>query len=143
MVDDAGDRDRAAGKPAAIGGGEDLALLARVRGDRAVMLSHRAILAAVAAIAELGQLRMRDHDRVLQVLPMYHLAGWVVAFLPITLIGGASVVPDVGFDSASVGLARPDHERPSGCRSHHRGATADRPRAAMRPPPAGWPPSRR
>jgi long-chain acyl-CoA synthetase len=93
---------------AAVGGGEDLALLARVRGDRAVMLSHRAILAAVAAIAELGQLRMRDHDRVLQVLPMYHLAGWVVAFLPITLIGGASVVPDIGFDSASVGANPPD-----------------------------------
>lgn len=97
----------AAAKPAAAGGGEDLALLARVRGDRAVMLSHRAILAAVEAIAELGRLRMRDHDRVLQVLPMYHLAGWVVAFLPITLIGGASVVPDVGFDSASVGAGRP------------------------------------
>ena len=31
-----------------IGGGEDLTLLARARGDRAVMLSHRAMLAAVA-----------------------------------------------------------------------------------------------
>jgi len=99
------------GRPAAIGGGEDLAILARVRGDRAVMLSHRAILAAVAAITELGKLRMRDHDRVLQVLPMYHLAGWVVAFLPITLFGGASVVPDVGFDSASVGA--PPAEAPN------------------------------
>jgi len=95
------------GRLAAVGGGEDLALLARVRGDRAVMLSHRAILAAVAAITELGQLRIRDHDRVLQVLPMYHLAGWVVAFLRRTVIGGASVVPDIGFDSASVGKAQP------------------------------------
>jgi long-chain acyl-CoA synthetase len=90
--------------PAAIGGGEDLALLARARGDRAVMLSHRAVLAAVAAIGELGNLRLRDHDRVLQVLPMYHLAGWVVAFLPIALIGGATIVPAVGFDSALVGV---------------------------------------
>src|SRR6185295_4335764 len=102
------DADPIAEPPAAIGGGEDLTLLARARGDRAVMLSHRAVLAAVAAIGELGQLRMRDHDRVLQVLPMYHLAGWVVAFLPITLIGGASVVPEIGFDSASVGRAQPE-----------------------------------
>jgi len=94
----------AAAPPAAIGGGEDLTLLARARGDRAVMLSHRAVLAAVAAIGELGKLRLRDHDRVLQVLPMYHLAGWVVAFLPIALIGGASVIPEVGFDAATVGI---------------------------------------
>ena len=68
------------------------------------MLSHRAVLAAVAAIGGIGALRLRDHDRALQVLPMYHLAGWVVAFLPLTLVGGASVVPEVGFDSATVGL---------------------------------------
>ena len=68
------------------------------------MLSHRAVLAAVAAIGELGNLRLRDADRVLQVLPMYHLAGWVVAFLPIGLIGGATIVPAVGFDSALVGV---------------------------------------
>jgi len=102
----------AAVRSSAIGGGEDLVMLARVRGDRAVMLSHRAILSAVAAIAELGRQRIRDHDRVLQVLPMYHLAGWVVAFLPITLIGGASVVPDIGFDSASVGQPQPDPANP-------------------------------
>ena len=91
-------------RPSAVGGGEDLALLARVRGERAVMLSHRAVLAAVAAIGELGNLRLRDHDRVLQVLPMYHLAGWVVAFLPIALIGGATVIPEIGFDAATVGV---------------------------------------
>jgi long-chain acyl-CoA synthetase len=96
--------DPVADPPAAIGGGEDLTLLARARGDRAVMLSHRAVLAAVRAIGELGNLRLRDHDRVLQVLPMYHLAGWVVAFLPIALIGGATIVPAIGFDSALVGV---------------------------------------
>ena len=90
--------------PAAIGGGEDLTLLARARGDRAVMLSHRSVLAAVQAIGGIGALRLRDHDRALQVLPMYHLAGWVVAFLPLTLVGGATVVPEIGFDSATVGI---------------------------------------
>lgn len=90
--------------PPAIGGGEDLTLLARARGDRAVMLSHRAVLAAVQAIGGIGALRLRDHDRALQVLPMYHLAGWVVAFLPLAVVGGASVVPAVGFDSATVGV---------------------------------------
>jgi len=90
--------------PAAIGGGEDLTLLARARGDRAVMLSHRSVLAAVQAIGGIGALRLRDHDRALQVLPMYHLAGWVVAFLPLTMVGGASVVPEIGFDAATVGI---------------------------------------
>ena len=90
--------------PAAIGGGEDLTLLARARGDRAVMLSHRSVLAAVQAIGGIGALRLRDHDRALQVLPMYHLAGWVVAFLPLTMVGGATVVPEIGFDAASVGV---------------------------------------
>jgi len=33
--------DRSAEQPATVGGGEDLVLLARARGDRAVMLSHR------------------------------------------------------------------------------------------------------
>ena len=100
--------------PSAIGGGEDLALLARVRGDRAVMLSHRAVLAAVSAIGGLGNLRLREHDRVLQVLPMYHLAGWVVAFLPISLVGGAAVVPDIGFDSALVGVSGLGHSAQGG-----------------------------
>ncbi len=85
--------------PTATGGGEGLALLARVRGDRAVMVSHRAILAAVDAIGGLGQLRLREGDRVLQVLPMYHLAGWAVSFLPTALVGGATVIPQIGFDS--------------------------------------------
>ena len=91
----------------AAGGGEDLAMLARVRAERAVMLSHRAVLAAVTAIGELGELRLQDAERVLQVLPIYHLAGWVVSFLPLALVGGASVLPEVGFDSVSVSVARP------------------------------------
>ncbi|HEY5878355.1 MAG TPA: AMP-binding protein [Nakamurella sp.] len=90
-----------------IGGGEDLAMLARARGDRAVMLSHRAIGAAVHAIGELGPVRLSDGDRVLQVLPLYHVAGWVVAFLPNALVGGAAVIPEVAFDVASVAVGVP------------------------------------
>lgn len=101
----------APGEPlAAVGGGEDLALLARARSDRPVMLSHRAVLAAQAAIGRLGDRRMQDGDRALQVLPMYHIAGWAVAFLPNTLVGGASVIPEVGFDTRSLeaGVVRTD-----------------------------------
>ena len=87
-----------------VGGGEDLVMLARARGDRAVMLSHRAIGAAVDAIGQLGAVRVRDGDRVLQVLPLYHVAGWVVSLLPTALVGGASVFPDVGFDVATVAV---------------------------------------
>ncbi len=97
-----------------IGGGEDLALLARARGDRAVMLSHRAIRAAVDAIGRLGEPRMRDGDRVLQVLPLYHVAGWVVSFLPNTLVGGAAVIPEVGFDVATVAVGVPGGTGPVG-----------------------------
>jgi long-chain acyl-CoA synthetase len=90
-----------------IGGGEDLAMLARARGDRAVMLSHRAIDAAVRAIGSLGTARVSDGDRVLQVLPLYHVAGWVVSFLPNALVGGVAVIPEVGFDVATVALGIP------------------------------------
>ena len=90
-----------------IGGGEDLVLLARARGERAVMLSHRAVMAAVAAIGELGVVRVRDGDRVLQVLPLYHVAGWVVSLLPTALVGGAVVFPDVGFEVATVAVGLP------------------------------------
>jgi len=97
-----------ASPPAAADGGENLAVLARARADRSVMLSHRSILAAVEAIGLLDDRRVRDADRVLQVLPMYHVAGWVVAFLPTTLVGGATVIPEVGFDTATISIGAPD-----------------------------------
>jgi long-chain acyl-CoA synthetase len=90
-----------------VGGGEDLVMLARARGNRAVMLSHRAIGAAVDAIGRLGEVRLRDGDRVLQVLPLYHVAGWVVSLLPTALVGGAAVFPEVGFDVATVAVGEP------------------------------------
>ena len=80
---------------AALPGGEDIAVLAgAAAGDRPVMLSHRAILAAVAAIAAAPSLHLRSDDRVILVLPTYHLAGWVTAFLPLCTVGAAAVIPD-------------------------------------------------
>ncbi|MEO7125611.1 MAG: AMP-binding protein [Nakamurella sp.] len=75
--------------------GEDLALLAR--GSRAappVMLSHRAILSAARAVAGAKPVALRSSDRVLQVLPLFHVVGLVTAFLPAALAGAAVVVPD-------------------------------------------------
>lgn len=77
------------------GGGEDLAMLARPSSARPVMVSHRAIRSAVRAIVAAPALGLRADDRAVLVLPPYHLAGWVTAFLPLTLVGGAAVVPVV------------------------------------------------
>lgn len=75
------------------GGGEDLAVLARATASRPVMVSHRAIRAAVRAIGAAPGLGLRTEDRAILVLPPYHLAGWVTAFLPLTLVGGTAVIP--------------------------------------------------
>ncbi|MDQ6658662.1 MAG: AMP-binding protein [Actinomycetota bacterium] len=78
----------------AVGGGEQLAQLARAsRSDRAVMIPHRAILAAVAAVLATPGLGLRMEDRALLALPLHHLAGFVTAFLPMTAVGGAAVLP--------------------------------------------------
>lgn len=78
-------------------GGEDLAVIARAsHGDKAVMLSHRAVLAAVDAILQAGRLGLNATDRVLLALPLFHLAGFVTAFLPLARVGGAAVVPAAG-----------------------------------------------
>ena len=74
-------------------GGEDLAVLARAGSDRPVMISHRAILAAVRAIGAAPALKLKSDDRALIVLPLSHLAGWVTAFLPLAAVGGAAVIP--------------------------------------------------
>lgn len=81
------------------GSGEDLALLGRVGGQRRpVMLSHRAVLAAVGAIAATSgstELRLHQGDRVVQALPMHHVAGLVTSLLPAAAVGTAVIVPDV------------------------------------------------
>jgi len=87
--------DGAAEPASAATGGEDIAVLARAAsGARAVMVSHRAILAAVAAIGAAPGVRLRSDDRAVAVLPTYHLAGWVTAVLPLCAVGAASVTPD-------------------------------------------------
>ncbi len=81
-------------EPAA--GGENIAVLARAASSlRPVMVSHRAILAAVAAIVAAPSLHLRADDRAILVLPAYHLAGWVTAFLPLCQLGAAAVIPDL------------------------------------------------
>ncbi len=88
--------DGAAEPASALAGAEDIAVLARAAsGERAVMVSHRAILAAVAAIGAAPGLRLRPDDRAVAVLPTYHLAGWVTAVLPLCAVGAASVTPDL------------------------------------------------
>lgn len=78
----------------AVGGGEQLAQIARAsRMDRAVMIPHRAVLAAVAAVVATPGLGLRTEDRALLALPLHHLAGFVTAFLPMTAVGGAAVLP--------------------------------------------------
>lgn len=80
----------------AVGGGEDLAVLARAsRSYRAVMISHRALLAAVAAATSAPGARLRADDRAVMALPVHHLAGLVTAFLPLAEVGAAAVFPAV------------------------------------------------
>ncbi|AZI58764.1 long-chain fatty acid--CoA ligase [Nakamurella antarctica] len=75
-------------------GGEDIAMLARAsRSDKAVMLSHRALLAAVEMINNTTNLNLQTDDRVLQALPLFHLAGFATTFLPLAQVGGAAVIP--------------------------------------------------
>lgn len=95
---------RAAVEP--IGSGEDLALLAGSgRRERPVMISHRAVLAAVQAIVESG-VDLREDDRGLLAMPLPHLAGFVTAFLPVATAGAAAVVQERG---ASVAETIRDH----------------------------------
>ncbi|TCC53718.1 AMP-dependent synthetase [Kribbella capetownensis] len=82
---------------------ETLAVLLYTSGTsgdpRAAMLSHRALVANVKNLSELGEDRMGPEDIVLGVLPMFHafglnaVLGWAVAT-------GAALVIDQRFDSA-------------------------------------------
>jgi len=76
-------------------GGEDLAMLARAaRAHPPVMLSHRAFLAAAAALRAAPRLDVTPTDRILQMLPLFHVVGLVTAFLPAALAGAAVVIPE-------------------------------------------------
>jgi long-chain acyl-CoA synthetase len=80
--------DLAAGEPlAAVGGGEDLAVIAYTSGTggepRGAMLSHRALLSNAAQLAELRPAPVAGTDRVLLTIPMSHAYGlsglWQIA----------------------------------------------------------------
>ena len=89
------------------GGGEDLAMVARAsHSDHAVMLSHRAVLAAVQAIRAAPGLALRDVDRVLLVLPLHHPSGFITAFLPLTTAGAAGVLPSAADPAAALAAVR-------------------------------------
>jgi long-chain acyl-CoA synthetase len=76
-------------------GAEDLALLAgAARPGRIVMLSHRAVLSALSAVDRMATPVLRPRDRVLQVLPLYHLAGLISVFLSAASAGAAVVLTD-------------------------------------------------
>jgi long-chain acyl-CoA synthetase len=90
----------------AIGGGEELAILARAsRSDRAVMIPHRAVLAAVQAIVGARGVAVTQDDRAVLALPLFHLAGLVTAFLPLAAVGAAAVIPgpDTGEGDGGLG----------------------------------------
>ena len=89
-LDSAFDRpaDPASGERlAAVGGGEDLAVIAYTSGTggepRGAMLSHRALLANAAQLTELRPAPVTGTDRVLLTIPMSHAYGlsglWQVA----------------------------------------------------------------
>lgn len=93
-----------------IGGGEDLALLARAsRSGRAVMIPHRAVLAAVDAVVGARGLTVRAEDRAVLALPLYHLAGLVTAFLPLAVVGAAAVIPGADGEDPDGGLGESIH----------------------------------
>lgn len=90
----------------ATAGGEDTAMLARAaRLGAPVMLSHRAIVAGAAAVSGSGQLQLTSNDRVLQILPLYHVVGLVTAFLPAAIAGASVVIPGPASAATRVAVA--------------------------------------
>lgn len=83
-----------AGAPRAAG--EDLAILARAgRSGPPVMLAHRALACAGRAVAGAEPMDLKPADRVLQILPLFHVVGLVTAFLPAAMAGAAVVIPNL------------------------------------------------
>lgn len=91
-------------------GGEDLALLCYTSGTagvpRAVMLSHRALLANVEQCAALRPAPVNATDRVLLAVPLYHLYGLGPGLLQITSAGATAVVMDRFSPDAALELCR-------------------------------------
>ena len=81
---------------AAVGGGEDLALLLHTSAGRAVCLSHRAVLANRAQAAALRPAPVTPVDRVLLTLPLFHAYGLAAGLFQVCWAGATAVLPGPG-----------------------------------------------
>jgi long-chain acyl-CoA synthetase len=92
------DLDASAGPVAAVGSGEDIAVLCYTSGTagvpRGVMLSHRALLSNVDQCARLTPAPVTATDRVLLVVPLFHLYGLGPGLLQVAAAGATAVLLD-------------------------------------------------
>ena len=96
---------------AAVGGGEDVALLLYTSGARGVCLSHRAVLANRAQAAALRPAPVTPADRVLLAQPLFHAYGLAAGLFQICWAGATAVLP---------GSGRPDAEELADTVARHR-----------------------
>lgn len=90
---------------AAVGGGEDIALLIYTSGTtgvpRGVRLSHRAVLANREQTAALRPMPVTSVDRVLLALPLFHVFGLAAGFLQVCW-AAATVVLTERFEPSAI-----------------------------------------
>ena len=96
---------------AAVGGGEDIALLVYTSDARAVCLSHRAVLANRAQAAALRPAPVTPVDRVLLAQPLFHSYGLAAGLFQVCWAGATAVLPGPG---------RPDPEELADIVARHR-----------------------
>ena len=96
---------------AAVGGGEDVALLLYTSEARGVCLSHRAVLANRAQAAALRPAPVTPVDRVLLAQPLFHAYGLAAGLFQICWAGATAVLPGPG---------RPDAEELADTVARHR-----------------------
>lgn len=81
-----------------VGSGENVAMLAYTTATpsepRGVMLSHRALLANVDQVAQLSPPPVRQGDRVLVAIPLFHSYGFGVGLLGTTAAGATAVLAE-------------------------------------------------
>lgn len=95
---DAPDLEATAEPRPAVSGGEDIAVLCYTSGtagvSRGVMLSHRALLSNVRQCAQLKPAPVTASDRVLLVVPLFHLYGLGPGLLQVTSAAATAVLLD-------------------------------------------------
>jgi len=93
---EAPDLDAAADPQTTTRGGEDIAVLCYTSGTagvpRGVMLSHRALLSNVEQCAQLTPAPVTANDRVLLVVPLFHLYGLGPGLLQVAAAGATAVL---------------------------------------------------